>query len=47
MVNIWQVRNTRLYLGEESALPVVVFNLDDIVHDEPSPDVEIPDHKRN
>ena len=31
-----------LYPGEQSAFPVVVLNLDDVIHDEPGPDVEIP-----
>ena len=31
-----------LYPGEQSAFPVVVLNLDDVIHDEPSPDVKIP-----
>ena len=30
------------YPGEQSAFPVVVLNLDDVIHDEPSPDVKIP-----
>ena len=39
--------STEVHLGEESALPVVVFNLDDVVHDQPSPDVKVPDHNQS
>ena len=31
-----------VHVGEEGALPVVVLDLDDVVHDEPGPDVQIP-----
>ena len=31
------------YPGEQSAFPVVVLYLDDVIHDEPGPDVEISD----
>ena len=30
------------YPGEQGAFPVVVLDLDDVIHDEPGPDVKIP-----
>lgn len=29
-------------MGKERALPMVVLDLDDVVHDEPGPDVKVP-----
>ena len=35
--------STKVHVGKECALPMVVLDFDNVVHDEPGPDVKVPE----